>query len=96
MRVSIPSIGDFLFDDRNEDKMAEHGIRPRQVMQFLENEHVVVPNRKNRAAPLLLIGKDNGGACISVPIVPTHEPGTWYPITAWYSKESERDRLERS
>jgi hypothetical protein len=41
-----------------------------------------------------VIGHDNGGACIAVPVEPTHDPSVWRPITAWPCKQSERAKLE--
>jgi hypothetical protein len=85
----------FLFDDDNEEKFAVHGISGRQVFQVLDNPYVVVPNRQNRRALMLLIGQDNGGVCIAIPIEPTEEPGVWRPITAWPCKRNEQHLLDR-
>jgi len=92
--LSIPIISEFLFDDENEDKMAVHGLTARQVSQVLDNEHVVVPNRKRRRGLYLVIGRDHGGMMISVPVEPTHDPQIWRPITSWLSKASERALLD--
>lgn len=92
--MSMPDVADFLFDDENEDKIAAHGLTPRRVLQVLENAHIIAPNRRGRRAPVLIVGRDNGGACISIPIEPTNHPLVWRPVTAWPSKENERQRLE--
>ena len=84
----------FLFDEENEEKLAAHGISPRQVDQILDDEFLVVPNRKARRAACLVIGRDWGGACIAVPVEPTHDPYLWRPITAWLCKASEEARLD--
>ncbi len=73
--------------------MARHGISPRQVIQVLDSEHIIVPNRGKRRGAYLLIGRDHGGACISVPVEPTRDRTLWRPITAWPSKNHERARL---
>jgi uncharacterized DUF497 family protein len=91
----MPDVADFLFDDENEDKMAAHGLTPRRVLQVLDNVHIVVPNRRGRRAPFLIVGKDSSGACISIPIEPTLDPVVWRPVTAWPAKKSERQQLER-
>lgn len=70
----------FLFDDQNEEKLAVHGIRRAQVAQILDDDYRVEPNRKGRRAAYLVIGRDWGGACIAVPIEPTHDPHVWRPI----------------
>lgn len=93
--MSMSDVIDFLFDDENEDEMATHGLTPRRVLQVLDNFHIVVPNRRERRAPLLIVGRDSGGACISIPIEPTRDPLIWRPVTAWPSKDSERQQLER-
>ena len=86
----------FLFDDRNEEKMAVHGIRPVQLDQILDDEILVVRNRKTGTAPYLVIGRDWGGACIATPVEATNDPNVWRPITAWYCKDSEDARLTRA
>lgn len=88
-----PLIADFAFDDENVDKMWVHGIRPKQVRQVLDNDPRVAVNKRGERADLLVIGRDYGGACITIPIEPTTEPLVWRPVTAWYCKESEEGRL---
>ena len=82
-----------MFDDENVDKMWEHGIRQEQVRQVLDNRPAIVVNRKGRRGLYMIIGRDNGGACITVPIEPTADVLVWRPITAWPCKESEEARL---
>jgi hypothetical protein len=94
--MSMPDVADFLFDHENEEEMAVHGLTPRTVIQVLENKHIVVPNRRRRRAQYLIVGRDNGGASITVPIQPTGDPLVWRPVTAWPSKDHERRCLERS
>jgi uncharacterized DUF497 family protein len=91
----MPLVTDFLFDDENEDKIARHGLSAQRVLQVLDQEHILVPNRKSRRASHLLIGTDHGGACIAIPIEPTHDPTLWRPVTAWPCKDNEYARLQR-
>ena len=91
----MPLVTDLLFDDENEDKIANHGLSARRVLQVLDQEHLLVPNRKGRRASYLLIGTDHGGACIAIPIEPTHDPAVWRPVTAWLCKDNELARLQR-
>lgn len=86
---------DFDLDERVEDKMWEHGITPDQLYELLDHRHVALRNRKNRVADYLFIGRDDGGRCITVPILPTHDPLLWRPVTAWPCKPSEAAALER-
>jgi uncharacterized DUF497 family protein len=93
--MSSPVIDEFLIDDLNETKISSHGLSVRQVIQVLENKHIVIPNRKHRRGLYLVIGIDNGGNCIAVPVERTYYPRLWRPITAWFCKDSERSLLER-
>ncbi len=91
--MSTPDIKSFLFDDDNEGKMAFHGLTIRQVDQVLDNPHQIVPNRRARRGAFLVIGRDNGGAAITIPVEATHDPVVWRPITAWPSKPHEAAQL---
>ena len=91
--MSTPSIEDFLFDDDNEEKIGRHGLTALQLHQVLDNDHVVVPNRRLRRGLYLVVGRDDGGAIITIPIEPTHDPLLWRPITAWPSTKHEAARL---
>lgn len=94
--MSSPRIEAFLIDDENEEKIATHGLSARQVSQVLDNVHLVLRNRRRRRGLYLVIGRDNGGACIAIPVEPTHEATLWRPITAWPCKSHERTSLEKS
>lgn len=89
-----PAVEAFLFDDDNEEKLAAHGLSARQVFQVLENESIILVNRKGRRAPYLMIGLDKGGSCIAIPIEPTYDPTVWRPVTAWRCKDAERAKLQ--
>ena len=92
--MSRPLIEAFLIDDLNETKIIAHGLSIRQIIQVLENRHAVIPNRKQRRGIYLVIGRDNGGSCISIPVEPTHEFSVWRPITAWRCKKNEQTLLK--
>ena len=83
--MSSPIITAFIFDEQNEDEFAGHGISATQVQQLLENNAIIFPNRRSNihTGTHLFIGRDNGGAPITVPIEPTHDPDVWRPVTAW-------------
>lgn len=91
--MSRPDILGFVIDDENERKFRSHGLLAHQVDQVLNNRHLVVPNRRNRRAQYLVIGRDNGGTCISIPVEATNDPELWRPITAWRSKDYEEAKL---
>lgn len=94
--MSSPHIEAFLIDDENEERIVAHGLSVRRVLQILDNVHVVLRNRKRRRGLYLIVGRDNGGMCIAIPVEPTHEAALWRPITAWPCKPQERTLLERS
>ena len=91
--MSTPTVAGFVFDDDNEEKFAGHGLNARRVQQVLDGTHVVALNRKARRGLYLVIGRDHGGAVITIPVEPTRDPLLWRPITAWPSKKREADRL---
>jgi hypothetical protein len=88
-------ITEFDFDDENEEHIGRHGITTRQLDQVLKGEFAVMRNRSSRRATHIVYGRDFGGACIVIPVVPTAVPGVWRPVTAWYCKTSEWTRLRR-
>jgi uncharacterized DUF497 family protein len=87
------TVAEFQFSERAAAKMWEHGIDFAQLSEVLNHPRVAVRNRKNRAADYLLIGRDNSGRCITIPMLPTDDPYLWRPITAWYCKPSEAAKL---
>ncbi len=88
-----PLIADLALDDENVDKMWVHGISPEQVVEMVYNKPRVAVNRKGQRGDYLVVGRDNEGACIAMPIERTSEETTWRPVTAWYCKQSEEARL---
>jgi uncharacterized DUF497 family protein len=91
--MSSLRIDDFLFDEENEEEIAAHGLSINQVIQMLEHVSITIPNRKHRRGLYLMVGRDNGGTCISSPIEPAYRKGLWRPITAWPSKKGEETEL---
>jgi uncharacterized DUF497 family protein len=83
------SVKDFEFSERAESKMWEHGIEFSQLYEVLDHRHVVKRNRKDRVAEYFLIGRDNNGHCIAIPVMRTDDPYVWRPVTAWYCKPAE-------
>jgi hypothetical protein len=71
------------------DKLWRHGITAPQAHSVLSSPWIVTRNRSNRAASYLLIGRDEQGRCLTMPIVQTDDPLLWRVITGWYCKSSE-------
>jgi hypothetical protein len=86
-------VEDFQITTAIEDKLWSHGLTPERVRSVLNRPWVVTRNRKARAASRILIGRDDQGQCLAIPIVPTDEPGVWRPVTAWRCKPGEAAKL---
>lgn len=86
-------IEDLAITDAADDKFWSHGLTARQVRSVLSRRWVAIRNRPDRAAPYVLIGRDDQGRCIAIPIVSTEDRLVWRPITAWYCKPSEIAKL---
>lgn len=76
-------------------KLWDHGIVPDQLYAVLDRFWIVIRNRRDRAASHVLLGTDDQGRSLAVPIVPTDDRLTWRPITAWYCKPSEAAKLRQ-
>jgi hypothetical protein len=88
--MSSPIVAGFAVDDVNQEKFWEHGLTVEQVLGVLDNPWTIVPNRRGRTAEFLIIGQDPSGLCIAIPIIRTHDPLIWRPVTAWPCKDNER------
>ena len=83
----------FVFSDVGEDKLWSHGITTDQAQSVLLGRVVISRNRAGRSAPYVLIGRDEQGRCLTLPIVPADERGVWRVITGWPCKPSEAAKL---
>ncbi|MGH2617837.1 MAG: hypothetical protein ACRDJC_21620 [Thermomicrobiales bacterium] len=86
-------IGELRITAAADDTFWSHGLTPKQVRSILDRRWVVIRNRPDRAAPYVLIGRDEQGRCLAIPIVPTDDRFVWRPVTAWYCKPSEMAKL---
>lgn len=93
--MSTPHVSNFLLDDGNIGKFETHGLTDTQIEQVLDWPYVVMRNRRRRRAQYLIIGRDDSGICIAVPIERTHEPDVWRPVTAWRCKAGESKTYDR-
>ena len=82
-------IAELEFTDHTIAKLWSHGIVPDQLYAVLDGFWTVIRNRKHRTASHVLLGTDDQGFCLAIPIVATDDPLMWRPITAWYCKSSE-------
>lgn len=73
-----------------------HRIAVELVFSVLDGDYLVRPNHPNdRVATHLLIGWDQRGQCIAVPIIESDVPGSWRVVTAWPCKPRELNELRR-
>ena len=86
-------IADFEITPAAASKFWSHGIDEQQVYAVLDHPRTVIRNRAARAAPYVVLGRDEQGRCLAIPIVPTDDRLVWRPITAWYCKPSEAAKL---
>lgn len=87
------TVVELVFTDSGEDKLWSHGITTDQAQSVLLGRVVISRNRAGRTAPYLLIGRDDHGRCLTLPIVPTDQRGVWRVITGWPCKSSEAAKL---
>lgn len=91
--MSSADIQDFVFDDENEDELHWHGLSARRVRQILDGEKALIRNKRAARGEYLVIGRDHGGAAITVSVEATNDPRIWRPVTGWPSEEHEIARL---
>lgn len=88
-----PTVIELLTTAHAREVMDLRGITLDDLADVLANRHIVIRNRKDRAASHILIGRDERGRCLAVPVAPTDHPYTWRAVTVWPCKPSEAARL---
>lgn len=87
-------VRELLLTETALEKLGARGISAEELEQLLHNEHVTV---RNPHAPTgtrrLLIGRTNGGRCITIVIEQTIDPTSWLLVTGWASTDAERNLL---
>jgi uncharacterized DUF497 family protein len=89
----VSGIYAFEWDEINSEHLAARGVTDLEVEELLDNEHVLMPNRKHEGRSLL-VGHTSGGRTLVVSIEPTRDSGTWRPITARDAEPEERRKLK--
>jgi uncharacterized DUF497 family protein len=89
MTSSAPRVDELEFDDYNREELAQHGIDLLQVHAVLGRQPLFVRNKRGRTATYKVIGPDNSGTMLTIPIAPTAVPGQWRPVTGWASTRGE-------
>ena len=89
----VQPIAKIITSDHAESQMFRRGITTDQLLEVLANRYVISRNRKQRSASHIILGHDNSGRCLAVPVVPTGDPLVWRALTAWPCKPSEAAKL---
>lgn len=89
-------VAELLVTEAALDKLRARSISAEEVEQLLRNAHITVrnPRAPDPGTRRLLIGRTDGGRCLSLVIERTVEPTTWLVITGWDSTDVERKLLE--
>jgi hypothetical protein len=82
-------------DESNLAEMARHGVSGAEVEQLVWNRNVIVLNPRGEPGSLLLIGETDGGRRLTAPLVPTDDPTTWRPATAFDASRYHRSLFDR-
>lgn len=88
-------VWEFLLDDRNTEKMHQHGVSVRRAHQVLDGSPRALRNNNADGAAVLLVGPDASGEFVTIPIDATPEHGVWRPRTAYPSKPRDVDRYRQ-
>lgn len=74
------------------DKLGARAISIQEAEQIPRNTHAIVRNPRSAdpATRRLLIGRTDGGRCLTLVIEQTIEPTTWLIVTGWVSTAVER------
>jgi hypothetical protein len=94
--LGVPDeITELLVTEAALDKLGARRISSEDADQLLDNEHVTVrnPRTPEPGSRRLLIGRTNGGRCLTIVIEQTVDPTTWLIVTGWASTDPERKLL---
>jgi hypothetical protein len=74
-------------------KLGARDISIFEVKQIPRNRHATVRNPRDRGKEgerLLLIGRTDGGRCLTLVLERTLDPTSWLIVTGWESNDRER------
>lgn len=95
LRVARHVVADLIFDEHNEREMARHGVVRYDVEQIKRNRNLLLRNPRGEARSMLLVGETDGGRLLTVPLVPTIDPTTWRPATAFDAGPHQRALFDK-
>ena len=92
------TIHELLATEAALNKLGARDISVVEVEQVPRNRHAVVCNPRDKGTTglrRLLIGRTDGGRCLTIVIQRTVDPTTWMIVSGWNSTETERRILSR-
>jgi len=93
------TVDNFDWDGQNVEHIARHDVSPAEVEYALRNGASFFRNLQGRSATHIMIGIDQRGRVLYVPILRIEWPGKWRVISAWESRFARRlisDRWNQS
>lgn len=89
----MPRFDVLVFHPSFEDHQSEAGRRVVTMEEALDawyGSRAIVPNRRGRRGPYLMVGSTVEGRDITVVLLATAEKGAWLADTAWDTKQSDQ------
>ncbi len=83
-------VSSLIWDDENVSHIAKHGVAPEHVEYILGNDPLFFENLSGRSATHVIIGTDQLGRVLYVPILRAEWSGVWRVISAWESRFARR------
>ena len=78
------------WDDENIDHIARHGVTREDVEHGLANGPLFFQNVPGRSATHVMVGQDETGRVLYVPILCVEWPDVWRVVSAWESRVARR------
>lgn len=79
-------VNDLDWDHQNVEHIARHDVGPMEVEFVLGNEPRFFLNKPGRSATHVMVGEDQWGRVLFVPILCVEWPTKWRVISAWESR----------
>jgi hypothetical protein len=79
-------VDDLDWDQQNVEHIARHDVRPEEVEFALRNDARFFLNKPGHSATHVMVGHDQWGRVLYVPILCLEWPGRWRVISAWESR----------
>ncbi len=78
------------WDEQNTEHIARHDVAPEDLEFVLANGPLFFRNLPGRSATHIMIGRDNYGRVLYVPMLCVEWPDVWRVVSAWESRFARR------